>query len=96
MNGCAGCLIALLSLLMPRVVIIGLALFTEYMSIAYETTLWPVLGWFFMPFTTLAYCAAIVNNEQVSGGWLILVIVAVIFDLSSNGNAANSSNGGSD
>jgi len=87
-----GCIIALLSLLMPRMVILVLAIFTEYMSIAYETTIWPLLGWFFMPFTTLAYCAAMVNNDhQVTGGWLILMIVAVIMDLGSNGNASRSS-----
>lgn len=88
--GCAGCVISLLSLLMPRVVILVIAIFTEYMSIAYETTIWPVLGWFFMPFTTLSYCAAMVNNDhQVTGGWLILMIVAVVMDLGSNRNAVN-------
>lgn len=93
MGGCGGCLLVLFSLLAPRLVILGLALFSEYMAMAYETTLWPVLGWFFMPFTTLAYCAAMVNNEhQVTGGWIVLMIVAVIFDLTSSGNAASSNN----
>jgi hypothetical protein len=87
----AGCLLALCGLLMPRLVIIVLAIFTEYMAVAYETTIWPVLGWFFMPFTTLAYCAAMVNNDhQVTGGWIVIMIIAVIMDLGSNGNATRS------
>jgi hypothetical protein len=87
----AGCLLALCGLLMPRLVIIVLAIFTEYMAMAYETTIWPVLGWFFMPFTTLAYCAAMVNNDhQVTGGWIVIMIIAVIMDLGSNGNATRS------
>lgn len=92
--GCEGCIIILLSLLMPRVVILMIAIFTEYMLIAYETAIWPVLGWLFMPFTTLSYCAAMVNNDhQVTGGWLILMIVAVVIDLGINGNAANNGEG---
>jgi len=80
--------------MMPRLVILVLAIFTEYMSIAYETTLWPVLGWFFMPFTTLAYCAAMVNNgHQITGGWLVLLIVAIVVDLGSHGTTARRSNG---
>ena len=76
------CLLVLLSVMMPRVVIIVLALCTDYISAAYETAIWPILGWFFMPFTTLAYMAAMLNNDhEVSGGWLVLVIIAVVMDL---------------
>jgi len=85
-----GCVVALFSLLIPRVAILVIAIFTEYMSMAYETTIWPVLGWFFMPFTTLAYCAAMVNNEGVTGGWIVLMIFAVILDLGSGGASAGS------
>lgn len=97
MGGCGGCLLALLSLIAPRLVIVGLALFTEWISMAYETAIWPFLGWVFMPFTTLAYCAAMVQNEhQVTGGWIVLMIVAIIFDLGSNGNAASNNSSSSD
>jgi len=80
-----GCVLALLGLLMPRLVILVLAVFTEYISMAYETTIWPLLGWFFMPFTTLAYMVAMINNDhQVTGGWIVLMIVAVLMDLGGN------------
>jgi len=87
-----GCILAILSCLMPRVVIIALAITTDWISQAYETTMWPLIGWFFMPFTTLAYMAAMLNNDhQVSGGWLVLIIVAVLFDLGGQGSTVSSS-----
>ena len=90
MMGCSGCLLAFLSLLAPRLVIIGIAIFSEWISMAYETNIWPFLGWLFMPFTTLAYLCAMLNNDHsLAGGWVVLMIVAVIFDLSSGGHNAS-------
>ena len=66
-------------------VMIFIAILTDWFSQAYETTIWPLLGWFFMPFTTLAYMAAMLNNDhQVSGGWIILMFFAILFDLGGN------------
>jgi hypothetical protein len=78
-----GCLLVLLALLTPRVVIVILAIFTRYLHTAYDTALWPILGFFFMPFTTLAYAWA----QNAAGGvhgafWVIVMIVAVLADLS--------------
>ena len=39
------------------------------------------MGFFLMPYTTLAYMAAMLNAHGVTGGWLVLVIVAVMVDL---------------
>ena len=81
----AGCLLVILGAMMPRLVLIVIAIATEWISMAYETTIWPLLGWFFMPFTTLAYMAAMLNNDhQVSGGWIVLMIIAVLMDLGGN------------
>jgi hypothetical protein len=42
-----------------------------------------------MPYTTLAYMAAMLNNNhQVSGWWLALIIVAALIDLGGNGETA--------
>ena len=46
-----------------------------------EGRLWPVLGFLFMPYTTLAYMAAVLNVGSVEGWWLALVIAAVLVDL---------------
>lgn len=79
------CLIALLALLAPRITIILLVVFSDYLGQAYQTVLWPLLGFFFMPFTTLAYAFAINANGSVAGLYLVLVVVAVLFDLGSMG-----------
>lgn len=83
------CLIALLALMAPRLVIILLAIFSTYLSSAYQTVLWPVLGFFFMPFTTLAYAWAINSNGSVSGFHLVVVVLAVLVDLGSVGGGAS-------
>ena len=88
------CLIISLLFLGPRLVLLCIALFTNWISMAYMSFLWPVLGWFFMPWTTLAYMGAMINNSgEITGGWLVAMIVAVLFDLGGGSSAASGSNG---
>lgn len=76
------CLIALLALLTPRLVIVLIVVFSDYIGAAYQTTLWPLLGFIFIPLTTLAYAFAIhENNGSVAGLYLALVIIAALVDL---------------
>ena len=78
----AALLIGCLALGFPRVAVILVVIFSDYIGRAYETTLWPLLGFFFMPLTTLAYAWAMNENEgSVSGIYLVMLIAAVIFDL---------------
>lgn len=76
-----GCLVGLVVLAMPRVVMVLMWLFSDYLSRAYEGWLIPLVGFFLLPTTTLAYSIA----ENETGGlrsWgLILVIVAVLVDV---------------
>lgn len=81
-----GCLIISILLFGPRLVLLYAAIATDWFSRAYETTIWPLLGFFFMPWTTLAYMVAMLNNDHhISGGWMLLMFVAIIADLGSNG-----------
>lgn len=67
---------------MPRVVLLLVAIFSNYLGRAFETVLWPVLGFFFMPTTTLAYAwARNSNNGSVDGFYLAVVVLAVLIDL---------------
>lgn len=84
------CLIALLALLAPRVVIVLLVIFSDWIGQAYQTTLWPLLGFFLMPYTVLAYALAIHQAGSVTGIYLVLVIIAVLFDLGSLGGGGQS------
>ena len=70
-----------LALATPRFAIVLVVLFSNYIGNAYETTLWPLLGFFFMPLTTLSYAFAINSNGSVDGMYLVLVVVTVLLDL---------------
>lgn len=86
-----GCILILLALAAPRVVMACVWIMTDWFGRAYETTLWPVLGFIIMPYTSLAYMAAMLHNDgRVSGLWILLLIVAILADLSSDGEASRS------
>ena len=56
------CLIGCIALTAPRFAIILVVIFSDFIGRAYETTIWPLVGFFFLPLTTLAYAWAI--NSQ--------------------------------
>ena len=74
-------LIGCLALLTPRVAIVLVVLFSDYIGRAYETTLWPFLGFLFMPLTVLAYAWAINSRGALEGIQLVAVVIAVLIDL---------------
>lgn len=77
-----GCILPIFSLLMPRVVMVFIFLLTNWFAQAFTTALWPLLGFLFMPYTTLVWMTAMLNNQrQMSGPWIILLILAVLLDL---------------
>jgi hypothetical protein len=78
------CLLALLGFFAPRLVLVILWL-TGYSGPAFKTTLWPLLGFFLMPFTTLAYAYGMNSNGSISGLYLVLVVVGVLLDLGTIG-----------
>jgi hypothetical protein len=75
------CLLALMAFFTPRLVIALLVCFTSFMGVAYRGVLWPLLGFFFMPLTTLIYAAAMNWEGSVSGIYLVGVVLAVLADL---------------
>jgi hypothetical protein len=84
------CLIALIAFFFPRLVILILAIFTTYMSAAYQTIIWPLLGFFLLPYTTLAYAFAINEGGSVQGIYLVVVVIAVLMDLGTLGGGGAS------
>jgi len=82
------CLGILLSLVSPRLFIAVLFVFTNYLNRAYGSFIWPLLGFFFMPWTVLAYAWAQNAHGSVSGIYLVAVVAAVLVDLSSHGGGA--------
>jgi hypothetical protein len=84
-----GCLFLIIALVMPRVAMVIIFLLTDWFNRAFATVLWPVLGFLFMPYTTLAWMLAMLsNNHQVTGAWVIVVAVGVVLDLGAHGGLA--------
>jgi hypothetical protein len=79
------CLLVILATIFPRGLMFFIWLLTDWFSQAYQTFLWPLLGFLFLPYTTLAYMAAMLNAGSVTGWWLVLVVLAVLVDLSHYG-----------
>jgi hypothetical protein len=68
---------------LPRIAMLFIWLLTDWFNVTYQSHFWPVLGFFFMPFTTLAYMGGMLNypNSPIAGGWLVLLITAIIIDI---------------
>lgn len=75
------CLVALIALIAPRLALVLIWLFSNYLERAYQTAVWPILGFLFLPYTTVAYAWSINANGSVSGLYLVVVIIAVLADL---------------
>jgi len=86
------CLVGCLALAFPRLAIILVWLFSAYLQQAYITVLWPVLGFIFLPLTTLAYAWAWHQNnaQPFQGLGMALIIIAALFDLGLLGGGARS------
>lgn len=82
------CLLVLLVLGLPRLALLLMFLFSDYLSRAIQTGLWLILGFLFMPWTTLAYAFAKNHHGSVEGWYLALVVVAVLVDLGGIGGGS--------
>lgn len=82
------CCMALIALSAPRIAILLVVVFSDYIGTAYQTTIVPLLGFLFMPTTTLAYAWAIHSRGSVEGFQLVVVVLAVLIDLGIVGGSA--------
>ncbi len=82
------CLVGCIGLVTPRLAIVLVVIFSDYIGRAYDTLMWPVLGFLFMPATTLAYAWAINSRGSVEGLQLVVVVIAVLIDLGMIGGSA--------
>ncbi len=84
-----GCCLGILGLTFPRVALLVMWL-VGYGGRAFESVLWPILGFFFMPYTACAYAIAINERGELAGWGLALLILGVFFDLGSHGGSGHS------
>lgn len=83
-----GCIVFLLLLAFPRISLVLLFLFTSFLERAYHGYLVPLLGFIFLPLTTIVYAWMVNSNYPTNGVYLIIIIVAVIIDLGGLGGGA--------
>jgi hypothetical protein len=76
-----GCLGFIFGLATPRVVMVILWIFTDYLGRAYDGIIVPLLGFFFLPTTTLTYAIAKNETGGLRGWGLVIVIIGVLLDL---------------
>ena len=75
------CLLAGLAFLGPRFVLVFMWIFGSRVDLAFSSWVWPLLGLFFLPWTTVAYVLAW-QPGGVSGGWdYLLIALGVALDI---------------
>ncbi len=83
-----GCVLVVIGLAVPRVLMFFIWLLTDWFGRGFETRVWPILGFIFLPYTTLAYMAAMLNNNhKLSGLWLVLFVLAILVDIGNWGGS---------
>lgn len=75
------CILVILIAAFPRVALVLMFLFSNYLQRAYHNLLVPLLGFFFLPLTTIAYALMTNSRMPLEGVNLLILLVAVIIDL---------------
>ena len=75
------CLLFLIVLAAPRFVLVMMWLFSNYLGRAYHGSFLPLLGFIFLPLTTIVYAWLMNSQRGTEGINLIILIVAVVIDL---------------
>jgi hypothetical protein len=75
------CLLLILFLAFPRIALVLLFLFSNYLERAYNGLILPLLGFVFLPLTTLAYAWMTNSRQPIAGINLLILIIAVVIDV---------------
>ncbi|HEY3435049.1 MAG TPA: hypothetical protein VGK41_05300 [Solirubrobacterales bacterium] len=82
-----GCLVVLLAFISPRLALFAIFLFSDLLSRAFDSWFVPLLGFFLLPWTTLAYAVMwSASTNEVTGFEWFIVILAFLIDLGSWAN----------
>ncbi len=75
------CLLLLVFLMFPRVALALLFFFSHYLERAYHNLIILILGFIFLPLTTLVYAWMVNGNMPVEGINILWLVLAVLLDL---------------
>jgi hypothetical protein len=83
-----GCFAALLALISPRLALFFIWVFSDLLGRAYDEWWLPLLGFFLLPWTTLAYAAMwSAGPNEVAGFEWFIVILAFLVDIASHASS---------
>jgi len=84
------CLLILVVLISPRLALLLLWFFSNYLQRAFHHTfLMPLLGFIFMPLTTLVYAWEVNSGMPLGGINLLWLVIAALIDLGFLGHGAH-------
>lgn len=75
------CLLLILFVAFPRIALVLIFLTSNYLQRAYHGLLIPLVGFLFLPLTTLAYAWMTNTRQPIAGINLIILVIAVVIDL---------------
>jgi len=86
-----GCFVALFALISPRLALFFILVFSDWIGRAIDGWVVPVLGFFFLPWTTLAYVVMWqVDPKGVEGLDWFIVAFAFVVDVASYARTSQS------
>jgi hypothetical protein len=75
------CILAILILAFPRIALLLLYFLSNYLDRVYHNILVIILGFIFLPLTTIVYAWMVNSGLPVAGINLVWLILAVVIDL---------------
>jgi hypothetical protein len=75
------CLLLILIAGFPRIALVLMFLMSNYLQRAYHNLLLPLLGFIFLPLTTLVFAWMTNTHMPIAGVNLVILVIAVVVDL---------------
>jgi len=82
------CCLIIAVLAFPRLALVCMFLFSHYLQRAYHGLILPILGFIFLPLTTITYAWLINTHRPIEGLNLLILIAAVLIDAGGIGGGA--------
>ena len=82
-----GCILLVIVLAFPRLMLVLSFLFSNMLEKAYHGLILPILGFIFLPLTTLVYAWMVTSGYATSGVYLLILIICVLIDIGGHGGA---------
>lgn len=82
------CLLLILIVAFPRIALVLMFFFSNYLQRAYHNLIVPLVGFIFLPLTTLVYAWMTNTHEPIAGINLLILIIAVVIDVGGLGGGS--------